>query len=71
MCHDQGMSISKKHRAILEKLKHEGQGDTEHYAKLEQLATQAGNYAAGPGRDDEAAHALEKQFSDLAAKHRN
>ncbi|MDH6182599.1 hypothetical protein M2152_002781 [Microbacteriaceae bacterium SG_E_30_P1] len=65
------MSISKKHRAILEQLKHDGQGDTEHYAQLEALATQAGNLAAGPGRDDAAAHELEKKFSDLAAKHRS
>ena len=64
------MSISKKHRAVLEQLKHDGQGDTEHYARLEALATQAGNFAAGPGRDDEQAHALEKQFNELAAKHR-
>ena len=63
------MSISKEHRAELERLKHEGLGDTEHYRQLEDLAVQAGNFAAGPGRDDEKAHDLSRQFNELKKKH--
>jgi len=64
------MGISKQHREELERLKHAGEGDTEHYARLEELATQAGNLSAGPGRDDAAAHEYEKKFNELAKKHR-
>jgi len=64
------MSISKEHRAELERLKHDGQGDTEHYQRLEALAVEAGNYSAGPGRDDGAGHAVSKKFNELAKKHR-
>jgi hypothetical protein len=63
------MSISKEHRAELERLKHAGEGDTEHYRRLEDLAERAGNFSAGPGRDDAAAHELSKQFNDLKHRH--
>lgn len=63
------MSISKEHRAELERLKHAGQADTEHYKQLEDLAERAGNLSAGPGRDDAAAHELSKQFNDLKHRH--
>lgn len=63
------MSISKEHRAELERLKHAGEGDTDHYRQLEALAEQAGNLSAGPGRDDAAAHELSKKFNDLKHKH--
>lgn len=64
------MSISKEHRAELEKLKHEGQGDTEHYRQLEELAVQAGNFSAGPGRDDEKAHEYSRKFTEQKKKYR-
>ena len=62
------MGISKEHRAELERLKHEGLGDTEHYAQLEALAVQAGEHASGPKRDDAKAHEFSKRFNDLAKK---
>ena len=64
------MSISKEHREELERLKHEGLGDTEHYKQLEDLAVRAGNLSAGPGRDDEAAHELSRKFNEQKKKYR-